>query len=125
MGEAALVSSRYSVCRWIFFQRDHHRTSPFSNLFKIPLHLELIFVISECFISECSVFLFFFFLYFNLRDTPSFAIFKVEIPIFHMIPPPQRHTHTHARIFKPCAVLRYIPSSLSTKYTLATELLNC
>ena len=30
MDEAALVSSRYSVCRLNFFQRDHRRTSPFS-----------------------------------------------------------------------------------------------
>ena len=55
------VSSRYNVCRWIFFLRDHRRTSPFSNLFKILLDFgtELL-LFPNCFISECSVFLFFF-----------------------------------------------------------------
>ena len=54
------VSSRYSVCRWIFFVRDHRRTSPFSNLFKILLDFGtklLLFPI--CFISECSFFVFY------------------------------------------------------------------
>ena len=63
------VSSRYSVCRWIFFLRDHHRTSPFSNLFKILLDFgnELL-LFPNCFISECSGFFccFFFFLLFIL-----------------------------------------------------------
>ena len=56
------VSSRYSVCRWIFFLRDHRRTSPFSNLFKILLDFgtELL-LFPNCFISECSVFLLFVF----------------------------------------------------------------
>ena len=56
------VSSRYSVYRWIFFLRDHHRTSPFSNLFKILLDFGTELLFPNCFISECSVF----FLYFNL-----------------------------------------------------------
>ena len=50
------VSSRYSVCRWIFFLRDHRRTSPFSNL---DFGTELL-LFPNCFISECSVFFFFF-----------------------------------------------------------------
>ena len=51
------VSSRYSVCRWIFFLRDHRRTSPFSNLFKILLGFgtELL-LFPNCFISVCSFF---------------------------------------------------------------------
>ena len=62
------VSSRYSVCRWIFFLRDHRRTSPFSNLFKILLDFgtELL-LFPNCFISECSVFLLFFFFAFYIR----------------------------------------------------------
>ena len=54
------VSSQYSVCRWIFFSlRDHRRTSPFSNLFKILLDFgtELL-LFPNCFISECSVIFF-------------------------------------------------------------------
>ena len=41
----------------IFFLRDHRRTSPFSNLFKILLDFgtELL-LFPNCFISECSVF---------------------------------------------------------------------
>ena len=59
------VSSRYSVCRWICFLRDHRRTSPFSNLFRILLDFgtELL-LFPNCFISECSVFFFFFFFFF-------------------------------------------------------------
>ena len=50
-----------------FFPRDHHRTSPFSNLFKILLDFGTELLFPNCFISECSVFFFFFFfLYFNL-----------------------------------------------------------
>ena len=66
------VSSRYSVCRWIFFLRDHRRTSPFSNLFKILLDFgtELL-LFPNCFISECSVFFFFFFFFFYF----IFAVF--------------------------------------------------
>ena len=50
-----------------FFLRDHRRTSPFSNLFKIFLDFgtELL-LFPNCFISECSVFFLFFFLYYNL-----------------------------------------------------------
>ena len=62
----------YSVCRWIFFLRDHRRTSPFSNLFQILFDFgtELL-LFPNCFISEWSVVIFFFiffifFLYFNL-----------------------------------------------------------
>ena len=63
------VSSRYNVCRWIFFLRDHHRTSPFSNLFKILLDFGTELLLSlNCFISECSVFFFvFFFVFESLR----------------------------------------------------------
>ena len=45
-----------------FFPRDHRRTSPFSNLFKILLDFgtELL-LFPNCFISECSVFFFFVF----------------------------------------------------------------
>ena len=84
-----------TVSVWIFFLRDHRRTSPFSNLFKILLDFgtELL-LFPNCFISECSVFVFFFFLYF------MFAVFEAEIPIFHTIPP------RHKRIFKPFTVLR-------------------
>ena len=44
-----------------FFLRDHRRTSPFSNLFKILLDFgtELL-LFPNCFISECSVFFFVF-----------------------------------------------------------------
>ena len=58
------VSSRYSVCRWIFFSRDHRRTSPFSNMFKILLDFgtELL-LFPSCFISECCIFFFFFFFF--------------------------------------------------------------
>ena len=54
----------------LFFLRDHRRTSPFSNLFKILLDFgtELL-LFPNCFISECSGF----FLYF------IFAVFKAEI----------------------------------------------
>ena len=43
-----------------FFPRDHCRTSPFSNLFKILLDFgtELL-LFPNCFISECSVFFLF------------------------------------------------------------------
>ena len=53
------VASWDSVCLWIFFLRDHHRTSPFSNLFKILLDFgtELL-LFPNCFISECSGFFF-------------------------------------------------------------------
>ena len=83
------VSSRYSVCRWIFFLRDHRRTSPFSNLFKILFDFgtELL-LFPNCFISLflnalffCFLFFFVFFLYF------IFAVFKAEIPIFHTAGP--------------------------------------
>ena len=58
------VSSRYSVCRWIFFLRDHRRTLPFSNLFKILLDFgtELLLFPNCLFLNA----LFFFFLYVNL-----------------------------------------------------------
>ena len=81
-----------------FFLRDHRRTSPFPNLFKILLDFgtELL-LFPTCFISECSVFFFFFFFFFLYF---IFAVFKAEIPIFHTTPP--RHTC----IFKPCTVLR-------------------
>ena len=47
------VSSRYSVCRWIFFLRDHRKTSPFSNLFKILLDFRTeLLLFLHCFISE-------------------------------------------------------------------------
>ena len=44
-----------------FFLRDHRRTSPFSNLFQMLFDFgtELL-LFPNCFISECSVFLFFF-----------------------------------------------------------------
>ena len=95
-----------------FFLRDHRRTSPFSNLFKILLDFgtELL-LFPNCFISECSVF-FNFFLYF------IFAVFKAEIPIFHTTP---HDTHVFSNPVQYCG---FIPSSLSTKYTLATELLH-
>ena len=88
-------------------------SSPFSNLFKIILDFgtELL-LFPNCFISECSVFLLLFFLYF------IFAVFKAEIPIFHTTP-----LHTHA-FLNPVQYCGFIPSSLSTKYTLATELLH-
>ena len=54
-----------------FFLRDHRKTSPFSNLFKILLDFgtELL-LFPNCFISECS----FFFIYF------FFSILISEIP---------------------------------------------
>ena len=57
------VSSRYSV-PLDFFLGDHRRTSPFSNLFKILLDFgtELL-LFPNCFISECSVFFCFFFVF--------------------------------------------------------------
>ena len=46
-----------------FFQRNYRRTSPFSNLFKIPLHFgtELLLFLNALFLNA-----FFFVLYFNL-----------------------------------------------------------
>ena len=56
-----IVSSRYSVCLWIFFfQREHRKTSPFSNLFKILLDFGTELLFPNCFFSECSVSFFFF-----------------------------------------------------------------
>ena len=48
-----------------FFLRDHRRTSPFSNLFKILLDFgtELL-LFPNCFIFECSVFCWFFFVFY-------------------------------------------------------------
>ena len=44
-----------------FFLRDHRRTSPFSNLFKILLDFGTeLFLFPTCFISECSVIFFLF-----------------------------------------------------------------
>ena len=84
------VSSRYSVCRWIFFLRDHRRTSPFSNLLKILLDFgtELL-LFPNCFISECSVI---FCILYSLSLRLKYQFFTR----------PPRHT----RIFKPCTVLR-------------------
>ena len=104
------IKSVQSVPLDFFFLRDHRRTSPFSNLFKILLDFgtELL-LFPNCFISECSVV---FFLYF------IFAVFKAEIPIFHTTP---HDTHAFSNPVQYCG---FIPSSLSTKYTLATELLH-
>ena len=79
------------MCRWIFFKETTVEPRLFQTCLKYPYIWNWVVVISECFISECSGI--FFFLYFNLWDTPSFAIFKAEIPIFH--PPQVIHTHTH------------------------------
>ena len=81
------VLSRYSVCRWIFFLRDHRRTSPFSNLFKILLDFgtELL-LFPNCFISECSVFFVFFFfcILYSLSLRLKYQFFTR---------PPTTHTH--------------------------------
>ena len=93
-----------------FFVRDHRRTSPFSNLFKILLDFGtelLLFPNSST--SECSVFCIL------ISEIPLLCC---EIPIFHTTP-----DDTHA-FSNPVQCCGFIPSSLSTKYTLATELLH-
>ena len=75
-----------------FFLRDHRRTSPFSNWFKILLDFgsELL-LFTNCFISEC-----FFFVCVLISEIPPPSLsFKAEIPIFHMTPTTHTHTHTH------------------------------
>ena len=85
------VSSRYSVCRWIFFLRDHRRTSPFSNLFKILLDFgtELL-LFPNCFISECSVFLGFFCILISEIPPPSLSL-RLKYQFFTR--PPTTHMH--------------------------------
>ena len=89
------VSSRYSVCRWIFFLRDHRRTPPFSNL---DFGTELL-LFPNCFISECS---FFFFCILISEIPPPSLSLRLKYQFFTRSPPPPRHT----RIFQPCTVLR-------------------
>ena len=105
-----------------FFLRDHRRTSPFSNLFKILLDFgtELL-LFPNCFISECSVIFILFFFILISETPPSFAVFKAEIAIFHTTSPPPHDTHAFSNPVQYCG---FIPSSLSTKYTLAIELLH-
>ena len=103
-----------------FFLRDHRRTSPFSNLFKILLDFgtELL-LFPDCFISECSVFWFFFVcLFFFLFILYSLSL-RLKYQFFTR--PPTTHTHFQTLHVQYCG---FIPSSLSTKYTLATELLH-
>ena len=56
---------QHNSIKWVqcvpldFFLRDHRRTSPFSNLFKILLDFGTELLFPDCFISECSVFCFF------------------------------------------------------------------
>ena len=78
-----------------FFLRDHRRTSPFSNLFKILLDFgtELL-LFPNCFISECSVFCI---LIYEIPP-PSLSL-RLKYQFFTR---PPRHT----RIFKPCTSLR-------------------
>ena len=53
-----------SISMDFFFLRDHRRTSPFSNLFKILLDFGTVLLLFlNCFISERSVFFFFFFFF--------------------------------------------------------------
>ena len=95
------VSSRYSVCRWIFFLRDHRRTSLFQTCLTILLEFgtELLFV-PNCFISECSVFVFFCILISEISP-PSLPL-RLKYQFFTRPPT----TRIHTRIFKPCTVLR-------------------
>ena len=86
------VSSRYRVCRWIFFLRDHRRTSPFSNLFKILIDFgtELL-LFPNCFISECSVFFFVFFLLLFFFCILYSLSLRLKYQFFTR--PPTTHTH--------------------------------
>ena len=101
------VSSRYSVCRWIFFLlRDHRRTSPFSNL---DFGTELL-LFPNCFISECSVFFVFFLFCFLMSEIPPHSLsLRLKYQFF------TRHT----RIFQPCTVLRV--HTLEFKYQVHTR----
>ena len=94
-----------------FFLRDHRRTLPFSNLFKILLDFgnELL-LFPNSFTSECSVFF--------CILIPEIPLLRCEIPIFHTT---SHDTHAFSNPVQYCG---FIPSSLSTKYTLATELLH-
>ena len=82
---------------WIFFLRDHRRTSPFSNLFRILLDFgtELL-LFPNCFISECSVF-FCFVLFFCILlseiPPPSLSL-RLKYQFFTR--PSDTHSHTHA-----------------------------
>ena len=95
------VSSRYSVCRWIFF-RDHRRTSLFQTCLKILLEFgtELL-LFPNCFISECSVVFFFFCILISEISPPSLPL-RLKYQFFTRPPT----TRIHTRIFKPCTVLR-------------------
>ena len=113
MDEAALVSSRYSVCRLnFFFQKDHRRTSPVS-----------VVVISECFISECSVFYLFFFCILISEIPPSFAIFMAEIPIFHKTPHTHTHTHAFSNPVQYCGITFQFKYQEDTRHRVAPRLL--
>ena len=104
-----------SISMDFFFLRDHRRTSPFSNLFKILLDFGTVLLLFlNCFISERSVFFFFFFFFLYFM----FAVFEAEIPIFHTTP------HDTNAFSNPLQYCGFILFSLSTKYTLATELLH-
>ena len=86
-----------------FFLRDHRRTSPFSNLFKILLDFgtELL-LFPNCFISECSVFFCFLFCILISEIPPPSLSLRLKYQFFTRPPsPPPRHT----RIIKPCTVL--------------------
>ena len=76
------VSSRYSVCRWIFFLRDHRRSPPFSNL---DFGTELL-LFPNCYISECSFFCIL------ISEIPPPSLFlRLKYQFFTR--PPTTHTH--------------------------------
>ena len=81
-----------------FFLRDHRRTSPFSNLFKILLNLEL-----NCCYFRIALFLnalFFLFCILISEIPPPSLSLRLKYQFF------TRPPMTHTRIFKPCTVLR-------------------